>query len=131
MSMKALLSLVAVLSVLVLIGAGCGARSTVALANGYRLEQAGGGDVRLVAPNGKKLSDRPISQFCTSGALFYGWIDGSEAYFLLDTQSGVFQEFASVGDLNHVLARSGAPRLNMKESYTFWDIQTGRKVPGR
>lgn len=130
--LKASLSLaLTLLGVLVCFVSGCQRHSSVALAHGYRLEQAGGGTIRLIAPNGNRLSEHPISQFCVSGALFYGWIDGREAYFLLDTLSGEFRKFENVQDLNRVLAQSGAPRLDMKNSYTFWDIQTGRKAPGQ
>lgn len=129
--MKGFLSIAAaILGSFVLFGAGCNSRSTIALANGYCLKQAGEG-IRLVAPNGKNLLEESISQFCVSGDVLYGWIDGREAYFLLNTLSGEFREFVDVHELNRVLAQTGIPRLDMKNSFTFWDIQTGRKVPGQ
>jgi len=105
-------------------------RSTVALVNNYKLEQwIGGGPVNLVAPDGESLSKESISQFCISGDIVYGWIDGQEAYFLLDTHSGNFQVFSEMKELNRKLAQSGIPRLNMASSFTFWDIISGYKTP--
>ncbi len=109
---------------------GCSkSRSTVALMNDYRLERDSGRVIHLIAPDGKRLSADSISQFCVSGATVYGWIDGREAYFLLDTRTGQFQVFSSTRDLNRDLSHSGIPPLNMADSYTYWDIKDGHKTP--
>lgn len=103
--------------------------STVSLINRYQLKRVGGDVIHLTAPDGKVVSSESISQFCVSGDLLYGWIDGREAYFLLDTKSNKFQQFSNAKDLNLKLLQRGISPLKMSNSYTFWDIKSGHKTP--
>jgi len=79
-------------------------------------------------PTGESLASDEISQFMVSGPHVYGWINNkSEEFFALNTSSHKFEVFPTWDALNQHTDKLSLPRLNMNQSYTYWDIKTGHK----
>jgi len=82
----------------------------------------------LQDPQGAPLASDGTSQFMVSGPHVYGWVDNqANEFFALDTSNGNFNKFPTWEALNHYTDKLLLPRLNMRDSYTYWDIKTGFK----
>ena len=101
-------------------------RNSIELPNGYTLHD--NGKIILKDSQGAALASDEISQFMVSGPHVYGWINNqSEEFFALNTTSRKFEVFPTWDALNRHTDKQSLPRLNMKTSYTYWDIRSGHK----
>ncbi len=108
--------------------AGCDIlRKTVRLPNDYRLEERGK-RILLISPDNVVLCQNNITDFMVEKDTVYGWIDlDPHQYFFLDTRSGQFEVFVVRREFSSFIKRKGLPQFDMKFSYTFWDLTSGRR----
>lgn len=84
----------------------------------------------LYSPDGKNITQSPISQFTVYNEHVYGWVHGGgDRFFYLNTLTGYFNMFEHVSQLEEMTDGLNLPRLTMKDSFTYLDIATGYKKP--
>ena len=106
---------------------GC-SKPTVNLPNGYALHQQEGAMIYLIDKQGKRVIDKPVTQFFVCGEHMYGWIDkGENGFFYLNTRTGESDEYKRWADLDAKTDKLQLPRLTMKDSLTYLDVISGYK----
>lgn len=104
--------------------------SHLILPKGYYLQVSGpNGDIHLYDPSKHQVIEDQISQFQVAGNCIYGWIDKTPRFFFLDTSSKEFRTFCNKPELDSFTSKRGISRLDMNNSFTFWDITGGYKQP--
>ena len=103
-------------------------KNGVGLPNGYILAPVDGKIAYLKNPAGVVILKNQVTQFCVSSNCVYGWQDNEEeSFFYIDTLKNDLKVFDNWNSLDSFLISQGLPKLEMKNSYTYWDILNGSK----
>jgi hypothetical protein len=103
-------------------------RKAVELPNGYTLAPVDGKIAYLKKRDGAIVLKSQVTQFCVGVNCVYGWQDDAqESFFYVNTLNNELKTFGSWRSIDEYLIHQGLPRLQMNESYTYWDILSGHK----
>lgn len=108
-------------------GVSC-SRKAVELPNGYSLSPVAGKIAYLKDRDGAIVLKSQVTQFCVKANCIYGWQDNNEeSFFYVNTLKNELKVFGNWRSLDNYLISQGLPKLEMKDSYTYWDVLNGNK----